>query len=188
MLHGSANKTKQKPHQFCGWVDQGHHGNQPICQPFKRLSLFSVQESMDGSVKNFDHSLQMTFVWLMLWGIQTFWKSRGIVNTLEVRCSQHLAEADGFSFLKITLQREIWPMGHSRKTDLDKMKDRFMTQISCSKKKKQISCSFGGVGQGNLSTCWIDYDQSCLTWHKCHSRWNWTFSWDTGLQPNRMNW
>lgn len=110
------------------------------------------------------------------------------MNTLEVRCSQHLAEADGFSFLKITLQREIWPMGHSRKTDLDKMKDRFMTQISCSKKKKQISCSFGEVGQGNLSTCWTDYDQSCLTWHKCHSRWNWTFSWDTGLQPNRMNW
>lgn len=172
-------QNKTKPHQFCGWVDQGHHGNQPTYQPFKRLSLFSVQESMDGSVQNFDHSLQMTFVWLMLWGIQTFWKSRGIVNTLEVRCSQHLAEADGFGFLKITLQREIWPMGHSKKTELDKMKDRFMTQISC---------SFGGVGQGNLSTYWIDYDQSCLTWHKCHSRWNWTFSWDTGLQPSRMNW
>ena len=45
-------------------------------------------------------------------------------------------------------------MGHSRKTELNKMKDRFMTQISC---------SFGIVGQGNLSTYWIDYDQSCLT-------------------------
>ena len=76
------------------------------------------------------------------------------MKTLEVRCSQHLAEADGFSFLKITLQREIWPMGPSRKTELNEMKDRFMTQISC---------SFGRVGQGNLSAYWIDYDQSCLT-------------------------
>lgn len=173
MLHGSAKRRKKHLSSVAEYIRVIMVTNQYASRS-KRLC-----HCMDGSVWNFDHSLQMTFVWLMLWGIQTFWKSRGIVKTLEVRCSQHLAEADGFSFLKITLQREIRPMGPSKKTERNKMKDRFMTQISC---------SFGRVGQGNLSAYWIDYDQSCLTWHKCHSRWNWTFSWDIGLHPSRMNW
>ena len=125
--------------QSCCWVGQGHRGDQPMCQPFQRtVSLFRVQESMDGSVQNSDCSLQND-LWRTSWGLHTFWKSRGIVKTLEVRCSQHLASADGFNFLKITLQREMWPMGHSRKIELNKTRERFMTWMSC---------FLGGQGKG----------------------------------------
>lgn len=133
-----------------------------MCQSFwKTVSLFRVQENRDGSVRNFYHSLQSDLCPTSVFTHS--WKWRGIVKALEVRWSQHLAEANSFSFLEITPKREVWPMGDGRKTELKRGKGLW----------QEWQLLFRGMGQGKASASGIDYDQGCfgIKWDTILGHW-----------------
>lgn len=120
--------------QSCCWEDQGHcciHLGTNLCGSHSKKVCYCLESKKVWMVqcKPFTTPCKMAFVWLMVWGLHLFLEWMRIVRALEVRYSQHLQQADGFSFLKITLKWVVWLMGDSGKIELDKMGKRFMIRM-----------------------------------------------------------
>lgn len=95
--------------QSCYWEGQGHrcipivtNRRARLCHCLESKKVWLVQ------CKTFTTPWKMTLVWQMLWSLHTFLELRRNCESSRSPMRSMLAEADGFSFLKITPKRADW--------------------------------------------------------------------------------